>query len=183
MDRRKSLQYISTLMGASFISAELFITGCKPAAEKTDVSDTTENINFSSELALLSSIGEIILPASGKHPGFKAVNGGEMLVTLLNDCYTSEQQQMIQKGLKGLSDGEGLAGEIAKLDAAYFDATTPADQKPVFYGALKEAILLSYFTNEKVMTEVLSYVKVPGKHDGSMKVDPEAYTTVYGFGA
>lgn len=183
MDRRKSLQYISTLMGASFISTELFLTGCKPSTTTVGALESSQSLEFGTHASLLSEIGEIILPASGKHPGFKAVNGQDMVVSLLNDCYATDVQQLLYKGLEQLPAGQELSPAISAMDAAYFDANTPDDQKPVFYGALKEAILLSYFTNEEIMTKVLSYVKVPSKYEGDIKLDPNAYTTIYGFGA
>lgn len=183
MDRRQSLQYITGLLGASFISTELFLVSCKPKTEIGDDEMASEAITFDKYQELLDQIGETILPASGKHPGFKAIDGGLMTAHLLNDCYTPDKQKLVADGLETLAKESDLKTALTNLDASYFDYSKSNDQKPMYYGILKEAVLLSYFTNEKIMTEVLTYVKVPGKYDGALKVEEGSYATMFGFGA
>jgi hypothetical protein len=192
MDRRSALQRVGLILGTSFISTEIFLTGCK-----TDTTTlTSEYIDFTSSKKLLNAIGNTILPASGKHLGFNGINAIDTMISLLNDCYKHEDKKAIlagldeiekvskekhQKAFIELSD-EDKSAVIAPIDKLYFDKNTNEESKPKYFKMLKEAALLSYFTSEKVATEIFNYTKVPGKYDGAMKIDPNQYDTMFGLG-
>lgn len=193
MDRRSALQKVSILLGTTFISTELFITGCK--SEKSTALQS-ESIDFTSSKNMIEFIADTILPSTAKHPGFKAVKEMDTLITILNDCYKNEDKKLVVDGLKSIEAKaqekfkktfESLTPEeskviIAEIDKMYFDKNTTEEIKPKYYGMLKESILLTYFTNETVMTDVFNYTKVPGKYDGAYKIDISKNDTIFGLG-
>lgn len=71
---------------------------------------------------------------------------------------------------------------ITDIDTTQFAKETKDTEKPKYFAIIKESALLTYFTDKKVMTEVLKYVKVPGKYDGNYAVDQNEYDTIYGLG-
>ncbi|HMS66614.1 MAG TPA: gluconate 2-dehydrogenase subunit 3 family protein [Saprospiraceae bacterium] len=183
MERRKALQFVGALIGGSFISTEIFLSGCKSDPGK-EANLASEVINFNDQSVLLNAIGDTIFPKTDKHPGFSMTNATASLVVLLNDCYSPENQKVLKDGLATLTgfaekEESDKIATITALDKQYFES---ADGNPMFYGMLKEATLLAYFADEAVMTKTLDYVKVPGKYDGEYKIDPSAYLSVFGFG-
>lgn len=192
MERRAALQRVGFLLGTTFIATDLFLSGCKSDTSRL----TDETIQFNSSKEFLLGIASTIIPAGGKHPGFTASNEIDTLINILNDCYKLEDQRTLQKGLETINtkanekykkDFTVLSNEekyeiLNEIDKIYFDKNTKEENKPIYYGMLKESILLTYFTNEKVMTELFAYTKVPGKYDGAHKVESNAYATIYGLG-
>ncbi|MBK8390530.1 MAG: gluconate 2-dehydrogenase subunit 3 family protein [Saprospiraceae bacterium] len=183
MERRKALQFVGALIGGSFISTEIFLSGCKSDPGK-EANLASEVINFNDQSVLLNAIGDTILPKTDKHPGFNATNATASLILLLNDCYAPENQKLLKDGLTTLNgfDKKETSEKIATisdLDKKYFEGNDGSLQ---FYCMLKEAILLSYFADDAVMTKTLDYVKVPGKYDGEFKIDPSTYQSIFGFG-
>jgi hypothetical protein len=196
MDRRTAIQNAAILIGASFISVELVLTtGCKPNDGKPSLSGAS-GLDFNASRSTLAAIGATIIPAFEKHPGFVGVKGENMLVTLLNDCYKKEDQDKIVAGLErfetdvktkyskefALLDPAIQNKIISEIDQQYFDDKLDKDKKPTYYGMIKEAVLISYFTDAAVMKNVQSHVKIPRKYDGAFKVEPETYSTRFGFG-
>jgi hypothetical protein len=191
MERRKALQAMGAIMGATLISSELFLSGCK--ADTSNGSAVAHSSIIDEHKALIASIADTILPATKKQPGIAATTGVATMMAILNDCYYDDAKQKFAIGLKAFASSLGdkkfdtLSLEertkiIQPIDAKYFDTATKKEDKPYFYGLIKEASILSYFTDKKVMEEVLTYVKVPGKYDGEFKLTKGANMTVYGLG-
>lgn len=192
MERRAAIQRVGMLLGTTFIATDIFLTGCKSDTSRL----TDETIEFSNSKDLILAIASTIIPAAGKHPGFAASNELNTLITILNDCYKLEDQKLLKAGLETINgktnekykkDFIALSDEekhnfLSEMDKTFFDINTKEENKPNYYGILKEATLLTYFTNEKVMTDLFSYTKVPGKYDGALKVDANNYTTIFGLG-
>lgn len=192
MERRAAIQRVGILLGTTFIASDLFLTGCKSDTSRL----TDETIEFSSSKDLILALASTIVPASDKHPGFTASNEINTLITILNDCYKLEDQKLLKAGLETINskanekykkDFIAISNDekhqlLSELDKAFFDKNTKEENKAKYYGIIKEATLLTYFTNEKVMTDLFSYTKVPGKYDGAFKVDANNYATIYGLG-
>ena len=96
MERRELLKQIAILTGGAFIGGELFLTGCKSGA-KLEAGFTPATIS------LLDEVGETIIPAT-KTPGAKAAQVGELMKTIVTDCYTQNEQTAFTKGIVQLDD-------------------------------------------------------------------------------
>jgi Gluconate 2-dehydrogenase subunit 3 len=194
MNRRSAISRVGLIMGATIISADVFLS-CK--SDNTQKSTSEKSNALSSFSALITEIGHTILPATEKHPGYKAINGTETTIAILNDCYKKEKVQELVSGIESLeasvqkshnksfvqlSDEEKYT-VLNDIDKKYFDKATKEADKPTYYGTLKEAILLTYFTDKKVLEGPMSYKKVPGKYDGAMKIEKGSYSVIYGLGA
>ena len=96
MERREAVKYISILLGGAVIGADAFITGCKTK---------TGNAHEWSEgdIAYLNEIGETILPQTST-PGAKAVNVGQFMTVMVNDCYEESDQKVFRDGMNKLND-------------------------------------------------------------------------------
>ncbi len=196
MDRRSALNRVALMMGASMISSELFISCKTDHATTASPASVAKKSVLEPHKSLMADIANTIIPATGKHPGFKAINGIETAYTIMNDCYKAEDIEMVQKGLINfesvlkskfnksfleLSEQEKY-DVINEVDKLYFNKETKEEDKPKYYGILKEAIFLSYFTDKKVLEGTMTYVKVPGKYDGAYKIDKSKYSEIYGLG-
>jgi hypothetical protein len=197
MNRRTAIHRAAIYIGASIISTDLILmSGCKPSPDSQS-SVVINAIDFTKYKPLLKAIGQTILPAYNKHPGFVGIKGEEVLILLLNDCYKKEDQEKVVKGLTDFEneikskhaksfeqlDPTNQIQIITDLDTKYFDKNIDKEQKPTFYGTIKEAVLISYFTDAAVMKKVFTHVKIPRKYDGAFRVNPKEYHSVYGFGA
>ena len=125
MNRREALSTVTILLGGTLIGADAFLSGCKASDKK---------VVFSVEdIALLDDVGETIIPTTPDSPGAKATRIGEFMKTIVNDCYTPEQQKVFTDGIDQLKDA------CQKKYSKDFSALS-ADQKTEFLKALdKEA--------------------------------------------
>lgn len=98
MNRREALSIVGVLFGGTIIGAEAFLSGCKPAGKKTAAGFAAEDI------ALLDEVGETIIPTTAASPGAKAAKIGEFMKTIVNDCYTENQQAAFTAGIGQLKE-------------------------------------------------------------------------------
>ncbi len=95
MERREAVKYISILLGATFVGADTFLTGCK--------SSTGSKADWSpDDIAYLNEIGETILPQTAT-PGAKAANVGQFMTVMVNDCYEAADQKAFRDGMDKLN--------------------------------------------------------------------------------
>ncbi len=194
MNRRTAINNVGLIVGATILSTDLFLS-CKDSKHIDNEygKDRSALDEFSQ---MIAGIGHIILPPSEKHLGFKAINDNATTMSILRDCYKKDDSAALIKGLTEfalsiqstykktfdeLTDVEKNT-IVSDLDKRYFSKEINDVDKPRFYGILKEAILLTYFTNKKILEGSMSYTKVPGKYDGALKVNKNAYSVVYGLG-
>lgn len=186
MDRREAIKKTALLTGfavsGSFISAVL--QGCQPEA-KNPLADWSPSF-FSKEDGLsMAEIAECILPRTDT-PGAQDVFVHEFVDLFANDCLTAELRQPFRDGFaKLLADCQQANGKpfiecspeerLAFLNAQDKVAVEFAKANPglepeeyPFFMTLKQLVLLGYFTSEKVGTEVLGYLPVPGKYEPCM---------------
>lgn len=96
MERREILKMIALATGGTFIGGEMFLSGC--------ASDKKEAIGFSpDDIAYMDEIAETILPKT-KTPGAKDAAVGAFMATMVNDCYTPDDQKIFHKGLTILNN-------------------------------------------------------------------------------
>jgi hypothetical protein len=196
MNRRSAVNRVGLLMGATFLSTEIFISGCKSENSNVVENRTSKKSPLDDYKDLLANIGAVIIPAHGNHPGFKAINGIESALSILSNCYKPDvvekmvdgivafealNKKKYNKSFSDLSDKDKL-DVVTELDKLFFDKNTKVEDKSTFYGQAKEAILLSYFTNKQIMTGPLTYTKVPGKYE-EVKIDGTKNIALYGIGS
>ncbi|MBO9619050.1 MAG: gluconate 2-dehydrogenase subunit 3 family protein [Niabella sp.] len=126
MNRREALSRVSILLGGTIIGAEAFLSGCKTAPSKTAA--------FSAEdIAMLDEIGETILPTTPDSPGAKAAQIGNFMKTIVNDCYTENQQKAFNEGVDKFKEA---CNTKYKKD---FVSLTPAERTEFLTALDKEA--------------------------------------------
>lgn len=173
MQRRTALKYLFIVGGSTLV-----LSACNN--EKGETSIKLKNLKVSGEdEKLLTLFADTIIPKTGT-PG--AVDVGAHLFTLkmMDDCFTKEDQQGFEKGLKEL---EGFTKKqsgktfmesspderIAVLTDVMKDDAEKSDLK-TFAGLAKQLVLKGYTQSKYFMTEVQPYVMIPGHFYGCVDV-------------
>jgi Gluconate 2-dehydrogenase subunit 3 len=173
MNRRDAISAVSLLIGGTVIGAELFLSGCKQ--------HDTEHVLGMNEANFLDEVGETILPKTPALPGAKDVHIGSFMVSMVNDCYGSTDQEIFKDGLKKLDkaskdkyDKSFIAlpdadkhALLLLIDAEAHTYHKNNPGKPLhYYTMMKQLTLLGYFTSEPGATQALRHVSVPGRFEG-----------------
>lgn len=172
MDRKEAIRFISILLGGTLVGAEAFLSGCK---------SEDRNAFSTADVSYLDEIAEAILPETGT-PGAKAAAVGSFMVTMVNDCYSEEEQVIFRNGMKQVDlDASAKFGKsfmkltkderhslLTQIDNQQKEYNSKKDEKaPVHYfRMMKEITLLGYFTSEIGCTQARRYLPVPGKYIG-----------------
>ncbi|EFK56119.1 gluconate 2-dehydrogenase subunit 3 family protein [Sphingobacterium spiritivorum] len=177
MNRRDAIQRVALLMGGTIVGANLFLEGCKrPASSDIKRLFEDESVGFIGDLA------EAILPRT-KTPGAKEAGVGEMIPVIVRDCYTTDEQKIFLEGLAMIDSRakKELGHEFQKLDnkdqtsfvnmldkeSKEYEGNRTEKDPPHFFTLFKQLTLLTFFSSKLGATEVLRYVKIPGKYDGN----------------
>jgi hypothetical protein len=124
MKRREAVQYISLLLGGTFIGSNYFLEGCK---SKTGVS-----MIFSPEdIAFLDEVADTILPPT-KTPGAKAAKVGQFMTLMVNDCYEAADQKIFHEGISNLDEASN------KKNGKSFIESSPQERKDLLTELDKE---------------------------------------------
>jgi hypothetical protein len=178
MNRREALSSVALLLGGTIIGSQVFLSGCKPDANKLGASLnlTPDDISF------LDEVGETILPTTASSPGAKEAKIGDFMKTIVNDCYEDKDQKIFLDGMQKLdaaskakngksfleSDAAQRHDLLVNLDKEQKDYTSkkkPEDPAH-YFRMMKELTLWGYFSSEPGATKALRYVAVPGKYEG-----------------
>ena len=128
MDRRELLKMIAVVTGTAFIGGEFLLSGCKSKDATVGGAAFSE-----SDIAFLDEVGETILPATAKSPGAKASQIGKYMQTMVNDCYTEEEQKIFHEGINKLDEAS------EKMFSTGFIKATPQQRHDLLVGLDKEA--------------------------------------------
>lgn len=173
MQRRTALKYLFIVGGSTLV-----LSACDN--EKGETSIKLKNLKVSGkEEKLLALFADTIIPKTDT-PG--AVELGAHLFTLkmMDDCFSKEDQQGFEKGLKELETFSKKKLEktftesspkerIAVLTDIMKDDAEKSDLK-TFVGLAKQLVLKGYTQSKYFMTEVQPYVMVPGHFYGCVDV-------------
>ncbi|MGJ1430231.1 gluconate 2-dehydrogenase subunit 3 family protein [Sphingobacterium spiritivorum] len=176
MNRRDAIQRVALLMGGTIVGANLFLEGCKrPASQDIKKLFEVESIDFIGDLA------EAILPKT-KTPGAKEAGVGEVIPVIVRDCYTADEQKIFMEGLATIDTRakKEFGSEFQKLEkkdqtlfvnkldkeSKEYNGKRKEQDPPHFFTLFKQLTLLTFFSSKLGATEVLRYVKIPGKYDG-----------------
>lgn len=178
MNRREAVRNIALLMGTAIsVSTLSALEGCNPKGPENYALKAPET------RSLLAEIADTIIPKTDT-PGAKEAKVEDFIVTMLNDCYKTSDQQIALDGLKKIDEASEkqykkpfveitpeertkLLTEIDKERVDYNKRENKKEGDPTHYFQfLKELTLLGYFTSEAGATKALRYVPVPGKFEG-----------------
>ncbi len=135
------------------------------------------------DIQLLDEIGETIIPATNSSPGARAVNIGNYMLLMYNDCMPAEEKAILLEGLNALDarsaksfsrsfpDTES-AQKLALLndlqaEATAYDLKMEGTEKPLphYFSILKSLTVSGYFSSEIGMTQARNYLPLPGKFE------------------
>lgn len=176
MNRREAIAAVGWILGGTIIGADLLVS-CTSKAAKVNKLFDQDQVTF------LDEVGETILPATNT-PGAKAAKIGNFMATMVQDCYTKEDQKVFLQGIKQLNEESQKKFDKDFLEATPQERTTllkqlDAEQKKYmatkkleepnhYFRMMKELTLLGFFTSEVGATQALRYVETPGRFDGCM---------------
>ena len=158
--------------------------GCQPE-NKVNLADWTPNF-FTKEDGLdMAEMAECILPRTDT-PGALDVYTHEFVDQIAQVCMLPEDQQRFREGFAKLqadcqqANGKPFrecsaeqqlallnAQDKAAVDLAQANPNLKPEEFP-FFLTFKQLVLLGYFTSEKIGTEVLAYLPVPGRYEPCM---------------
>ena len=119
------------------------------------------------EFHLIEGITDALIPATST-PGALEAKVPFFLDLVVKNCLTTEDQQLIKKGLQQMNEQEKFSSlsaaeklnSIKKVDEAAFKE----DAGNTWFRIVKKLSLIGYFTSQEGMTKALNYVKVPGDY-------------------
>jgi hypothetical protein len=174
MNRRDLIKAIGIITGYSMVGGATLLTSCNTIKNKNIFADKIT-------IELLNEIAETLLPKTNT-PGAKDADCGTMMATIINDCYSTKEQDVIIKGLPEfenyckikfgnpfikLSTEEKLTALKATAEEASAYNKSKLSEAPVHYFTmLKQLAIFSFFTSKEGATKALRYLPVPGKYDG-----------------
>ena len=131
--------------------------------------------------ALLTAVGDTIIPETPDSPGAGAVGIGRFIAVMLENVSPAGAAAGVREALRQIEAAARAAGgaDFAALSREQREAVlTRHEATPVKAGAaagfrtIKELTLLGYFTSEPGATKALRYDPVPGGYRGSLRLAP-----------
>ena len=166
MKRRLLLKEMGVVLLSGSFPAVLsnFLSSCKAGTDRMKATFFSN-----AEFLEIEQLTDCLLPPTST-PGGLDVQVPAFVDMVVKNCLSSENQQMIQKGLQQLdleAGGRfvGLSRErqeqvLRDLDAAAFKN----DETKVWFRVFKKLATIGYFTSQQGMEKALRYVKVPGDY-------------------
>jgi len=128
---------------------------------------------------MLAELTDTLIPATTT-PGAKDVSAHLFVLTMVDDCYTKEDQQ---KWLRGMQQFEELAQQ---KNGHSFLRSTPAEREALltsletkkeddlsfFYHSVKRWTIRAYTSSKYYLTKVQVYELVPARFKGCVPVSP-----------
>ncbi|WP_341938982.1 gluconate 2-dehydrogenase subunit 3 family protein [Marinimicrobium sp. C2-29] len=173
MNRRQALH---TMMGAlglasatQVFGATAFLGGALPAAVRPVLADK--------ELAVLSELGETILPKTEDSPGAKAAGIAAFMQTMVSGYYTATEQQIFLEGLARLQDQCGIQFSTTVLlltpgQREQFLLSLEKDNEATYYRMIKQLTVWGYFSSETGVKTALRFAPIPGHYNGDVSIKP-----------
>ncbi len=171
MNRREALRQTALAAGAAALWASLPARTWAALAAPADWSGADE--------AMLTLIGDTIIPATATSPGAGSVAVGRFIITQATDGYPLQSIDTLRRALREIDAASrqrfsqpfpalGVAEREQVLTA--YEAAPQSGAHP--FRLIKELTLLGYFTSELGATQALRYDPIPGAYHGSVKLAP-----------
>lgn len=173
MKRRNALQNISLTVGGSIILPAAILQSCQQDDYQTKFFNPEQ-------IELLDEIGDTIIPDTDDSRGAKYISIGKFIDLYINDCYSTQEQELVTIGLKSFENrcvdkyGRKFIKLIQKTKhQCLVDLNTEAvsSHAPHYFLKLKELVLLGYFTSEEGSNRSLQYLPVPGSYTGDININ------------
>jgi gluconate 2-dehydrogenase gamma chain len=127
---------------------------------------------------IVSAIADRIIPRTDT-PGAADVGVPAFIDRLYGEFMTEAERQMLTSGLAAVEAAARSAHEasFASLTAERQDAVlrgiarTEEGRPESFFGLIRSATVLGYFTSEQIGRNVLLYDPVPGRYDGCIPIE------------
>lgn len=129
--------------------------------------------------ALLTLIGDTIIPATATSPGAGSVAIGRFIITQATDCYPPQSIDTLRRALREIDAASrqrfnqpfpALSVTEREQVLTAYEAAPQSGAHP--FRLIKELTLLGYFTSEPGATQALRYDPIPGAFHGSVKLAP-----------
>ncbi|MBV7531512.1 gluconate 2-dehydrogenase subunit 3 family protein [Chitinophaga sp. sic0106] len=178
MHRRDAIRNVAILLGTAISASTLSaLESCTGSAPKN------YDLHTPQTKAMVAEVADTIIPTTDT-PGAKAAKVDEFIITMMNDCYKKEDQELFLSGLKKIDEASKKKFQKTFLELTPEQRTevlTEIDKERVAYNkrdnkkegdaahyfqAMKDLTLVGYFTSEPGATQALRYVRVPGKYEG-----------------
>jgi hypothetical protein len=182
MNRRDALKYTGLTFGYALTATSLstLMTSCQADVESDGWSPSTLS---KAQSDLLAEFAETLIPRT-ETPGAKDVLVHRYIDSFLTGCLNDEDRQTALVGIKGLEDHLNSAGDkkfvqlddagrmsiLQELNAAAIAAEEPSELQGT-YLEMKSLVISTFFTSEKIGTEVLAYAPVPGPFKGCIPLE------------
>lgn len=182
MNRRDALKYTSLTFGYALTATSLstLMQSCQADVESDGWSPSTLS---RAQSDLVAEFAETLLPRT-ETPGAKDVMVHRYIDEFLTGCLNDDNREAAMNSMKILEDHLNEAGgkKFVQLDAdgrmavlqELNDAAVAAEQPDELQGAylqMKSMVISTFFSSEKIGTEVLAYAPVPGPFKGCIPVE------------
>lgn len=177
VSRRDAVARLIALTGATFVGAEVFLSGCA-RTDKTSFKPFTPE-----DIALLDEVGDTIIPATDS-PGAKAAGIGAFMTMIVNDCYNDDLHGVFYSGLGAIekasdkAHGRAFAALTPKERLDLLNVLEAEQQKytrekeraapPHYFRLMKELTVIGYYSSEIGCTQAMRYEERPGEYHGDV---------------
>ena len=164
MQRREAIKLSTVGLGLSSAFLSGVMSGCKPSST---------GINYQplfldeSGFKYLSQFTEIMIPQTDT-PGAKELGLCEWIDTIVNECYTKENQSKFKNALATLIKSKATLNSAEDL----MSITNSNDKELIeSYESLKGIVATAYHCNEYVATKLLNYDPIPGEYEPCIELN------------
>ena len=159
MNRRNAIKQFFVVAGGIMIASACDFT---PTATSIQLNHIKL---FRAEEDLLAELVEAILPQSDS-PGAGELKLHLFVMKMVDDCTSPADQQLF---LDGLKLAESVKGQ--PIDKVQRYLLNLSEKQDVFFKILKGRTIQGYKNSEYIMKNKLVYELVPGRYNGSVKIE------------
>ena len=171
IDRREAIRRAALLAGVVLSPGWLtLVDGARPLAQAQSLTPA--------QAALVSAIADRIIPRTDT-PGAADVGVPAFVDLLYGEFMTEAERQLLTRGLADVeaaamsAHGASFPTLAAERQDALLRGIAKAEEgrDQSFFGLIRSATVLGYFTSEQVGRNVLHYDPVPGRYDPCIPID------------
>lgn len=178
MNRRDALRTAGLLVGGALVASSGVLTACARAEHDQPLPG---RLLSQRDQDLFGEIADTLLPTTPGSPGAKAAGAGPTINLLLTDCYEPPDQQ---RALKGIADFRAACrakhgAEFAALSREQregFLREVDGEAKKAgpthYFNLFRDLSNTAYFSSEIGMTRALRYIRIPGRWEGCVPLQP-----------
>lgn len=173
MNRRQALVAMIHALGLAGVSS---VFGVSAQADQQPTK-ADKWLLSDSQVRLLVEVADTILPTTENSPGARAAGIGAFFQEMVSDYYSAEEQRIFLTGLQALQNQVVAAGyqsfeamDVAQREALLLVLEDNADA--TYYRMIKQLTVWGYFSSEVGVKQALRFAPIPGRYDGSVKIQP-----------